>query len=252
MENEYQSNLNKVMKELENTIIEKEQITCDMNQAVLTVTQLREENTTLASRLGERRGENDALRENKGLLQKTLLDQISTLRDRVHNLEGQLAAAGRTVSPRTSSPRTSSPRTYSPQRISPRLVSTGSGSPSSSVPRSPQSLSTRLVSTGSPRTSPRTSPPNYYQSNDIHNTNNIDTISNSTLKAQIMRDARARTTHHGTKGNERVHISRTGSIVINTHLPRSISPLNATGSTTMHRSVPMSPSLLDLASGPLY
>ena len=36
MENEYQSNLNKVMKELENTIIEKEQITCDMNQAVLT------------------------------------------------------------------------------------------------------------------------------------------------------------------------------------------------------------------------
>ena len=247
MENEYQSNLNKVMKELENTIIEKEQITCDMNQAVLTVTQLRDENTTLASRLGERRGENDALRENKGLLQKTLLDQISTLRDRVHNLEGQLAAAGR-----TSSPRTSSPRTYSPQRISPRLVSTGSGSPSSSVPRSPQSLSTRLVSTGSPRTSPRTSPPNYYQSNDIHNTNNIDTISNSTLKAQIMRDARARTTQHSTKGNERVHISRTGSIVINTHLPRSISPLNATGSTTMHRSVPMSPSLLDLASGPLY
>ena len=94
MENKYQININNVMTELEDTISEKETITKDMNNAVQTLKLLRAENTDLAARLGEKRGEADAMRENKGLLQKTLLDQITTLRDRVHYLEGQLSQRG--------------------------------------------------------------------------------------------------------------------------------------------------------------
>jgi len=80
---------------------EKEDIKNDMDKAVSTLRQLREENTELASRLSEKRGEADALRENKGMLQKTLLDQISTLRERVYSLESQLAARGDHSSPRS-------------------------------------------------------------------------------------------------------------------------------------------------------
>ncbi len=93
LEAEYQSNLEGVLKELERTVGEKEKINADMQTAVSTLATLREENTGLLSRLGSLQGADDAIRENKGLLQKTLLDQIAALRARVQTLEAQLAQA---------------------------------------------------------------------------------------------------------------------------------------------------------------
>jgi len=121
MENTYQKNLEEVMFELENVLSEKEKITNDMNNAANALKSLKEENAILTARLSEKRGEADAMRENKGLLQKTLLDQITTLRDRVQYLEGQLSGGSSSRSRNSKNKSPTSPRKTSPYAESSKL-----------------------------------------------------------------------------------------------------------------------------------
>jgi chromosome segregation ATPase len=95
----YQREMQKVLQELENSVQDKGRINVEMGRAAASLAALREENLSLRAKLvaaspprSTRDGMGDAARislpeDNAGLIQKTLLEQISKLRARVRQLE---------------------------------------------------------------------------------------------------------------------------------------------------------------------